>query len=308
VHAINYIFTVSRIKDQKGMALVVTLLALAIITALVVEFSYAVYTGTQDLYNWRDLQRLSLMAESGINVSERLLIDKLRPSTYSYPGYIELPVENPFEDFKGVITVRIEDESSKFNVNTIISPNGNLNTDAFKSFKKLLENLSLNEQIADRIADFIDPDSEARLPDSEAGAKNSDLESIDEILLIKGISRKDYNTLLPYITVYGKKDFPVINVNGAEAPVLMCILDNAGGDFPINEDLAERIIKYRESTPFEDTGKFNNFAGTGLGKIQIMVKGTDFYIRSTAESGGLKRIIETVINTDNSDIEYWKEY
>jgi general secretion pathway protein K len=308
VPVMNCIVGVNRINNQKGMALVVTLLALAIITALVVEFSYAVYTGTQDLYNWRDLQRLSLMAESGVNVSERLLIDMLSRSTYSYPGYTELPVENPFEDFKGVITVRLEDESSKFNVNTIISPNGILNTDAYKSFKKLLENLSLNEQIADRIADWIDPDSEARLSDSEVGAKNSDMVSVDEILLIKGISRNDYNTLLPYITVYGKKDFPVINVNGAEAPVLMCILDSAKGDFPINKDIAGRIIKYRENMPFENIYQFNRFAGTGLADKQITVKGTNYYIKSTAESGGLKRIIETVINTDKSDIEYWKEY
>jgi hypothetical protein len=40
-------------KNQKGMALVVTLLALVLITAMVVEFSYGVYTGTQNLYNWR---------------------------------------------------------------------------------------------------------------------------------------------------------------------------------------------------------------------------------------------------------------
>ena len=46
----------------------VTLLALVLITAMVVEFSYGVYTGTNNLYNWRDSQRLSIMAKSGINV------------------------------------------------------------------------------------------------------------------------------------------------------------------------------------------------------------------------------------------------
>jgi general secretion pathway protein K len=44
--------------NQSGIALVVTLLAVAIITAMVVEFSYGVYTGTNNLYNWRDSQRL----------------------------------------------------------------------------------------------------------------------------------------------------------------------------------------------------------------------------------------------------------
>jgi len=61
------------LKDQHGMALVVTLLAVVLITALVVEFSYGVYTGTSNLYNWRDSQRLSLMAQSGVNVAARFL-------------------------------------------------------------------------------------------------------------------------------------------------------------------------------------------------------------------------------------------
>ena len=45
--------------DQSGMALVITLLALVLITALVVEFSYGVYTSTNALYNWRDSQIFS---------------------------------------------------------------------------------------------------------------------------------------------------------------------------------------------------------------------------------------------------------
>ena len=54
------------VHNQQGVALVVVLLALVLLTAMVVEFSYGVYTGTNDLYNWRDSQRLSVMAKSGV--------------------------------------------------------------------------------------------------------------------------------------------------------------------------------------------------------------------------------------------------
>ena len=67
------LFSFHYLKEQKGIALVVTLLALVLITAMVVEFSYGVYTGTNNLYNWRDSQRLSIMAKSGINVSAKFL-------------------------------------------------------------------------------------------------------------------------------------------------------------------------------------------------------------------------------------------
>jgi type II secretory pathway component PulK len=120
------------LESQRGMALVITLMVLVIITAMVVEFSYGVYTGTTSLYNWRDSQRLSIMAKSGVNVAAKYLSTMVASQDYSYPGSMELPVENPFEDFKGVLTVRIEDENSKFNVNALIGPNGRtLNVTAF---------------------------------------------------------------------------------------------------------------------------------------------------------------------------------
>lgn len=291
------------------MALVITLMVLVIITAMVVEFSYGVYTGTNSLYNWRDSQRLSIMAKSGVNVAAKFLSDMVGHQSYSYPGSMELPVENPFEDFKGVLAVKIEDENSKFNVNSIVRPDGRtLNETAYNSFRSLLNNLSLDEKIADRIADWIDSDGNPRLADSETGKKNAALDSVDEILMINGISEKDYETLLPYVTVYGRRDNLIVNINGAEKPVLMCLSDS------ITDDLAQTLINYRNATPFEVTSDISKVAGFDkigqslMGKI--VTQGSVFRITSSAESGGVKRIIETVLNVSPSSVTvaYWKEY
>ncbi len=298
--------------QRQGIALVVTLLVLVIITAMVVEFSYGVYTSTNNLYNWRDSQRLSVMARSGINVSARFVSDMLNLNGYkfSYPGSIDLPVENPFEDFVGVISVRIEDETSKFNINSIVPENGIANESdeksPYNSFKRLLKVLSLDEKIADRIADWIDTDSVTRLPDSEAGAKNSAIHSVDELLLINGINRKDYDKLLPYITVHGDRNAPQININGAEKPVLMCLSKD------VTEKLAQNVIDYRKFKPFENSGQLGNVPGFDKIEIppMITVIGENFYIKSTAASGGVKRITETIIKISKSNkaIQYWKEY
>jgi general secretion pathway protein K len=296
-------------SDQAGMALVVTLLALVLITAMVVEFSYAVYTGTNNLYNWRDSQRLSIMARSGVTVSSHFLTQALRREKYSYPGSMEMPVENPFEDFIGIITVRIEDENSKFNINSLVYQNGNLNESAYNSFKRLLRILSLEEKIADRVADWIDNDSEARLQDSEVKVRNNTLATVDELLMIRGIKKSDYDALLPYITVYGTRDLLMININGAEKPVLQCLSDD------ISDELAQRIVDYREGAPFEEINQLQKIAGfTSMLynpiSSMITVKGRFFSITSTASSDGVKRIIETVLDTELSPvrIEYWKEY
>ena len=294
------------LKDQKGIALVVTLLALVLITAMVVEFSYGVYISTNNLYNWRDSQRLSLMAKSGINVSAKYLLDILGRYSYSYPGSMELPVENPFEDFNGTIIVRIEDENSKFNINTIINQRGEEDTYGCDSFRRLLRALSLDEKIADRVLDWIDKDNIANLPDSETGAKNLPFISVDELLLINGITRKDYDTLLPYVTVFGDGK---ININGSEKPVLRSLSDS------MSDVLAQRVIDYRGNTPFDGTDKISKVSGfeeaLGLSLMgHITVQGGAFYIRSIAESSGVKRIIETtfLMSKSTSEIRYWKEY
>jgi general secretion pathway protein K len=295
--------------SQSGMALVITLMVLVIITAMVVEFSYAVYTGTTSLYNWRDSQRLSVMAKSGVNVAAKYLSTMVGSQDYSYPGSMVLPVENPFEDFKGVLTVKIEDENSKFNVNALVASDGRTQNDsAIHSFRRLLNILSLDEKIADRIVDWIDKDSDPILADSETGAKNAPLDSVDELLLIKGISEKDYETLLPYVTVYGSRANLIVNINGAEKPVLMCLSD------AINDDLAQNLINYRNATPFDDPAEINRVAGfdkigTSLSGM-IMIQGRVYRVTSAAESGGVKRIIQTVLNVSptSATVAYWKEY
>lgn len=295
--------------NQRGLALVITLLALALITAMVVEFSYGVYTGTTDLYNWRDSQRLSLMARSGVNVSAKFLTGILNGKDYSYPGSLDMPVENPFEDFSGIVNVRIEDETAKFNVNSIVYPNGDLNEEAYYAFRRLLKILLIDEMVADRVADWIDPDSENRLAASEAGAKNSALFSVDELLLINGINRKIYDTLLPYVTVYGIRDTLEININGAEKPVLRSLSEN------ISDDLAQRVIEYRRINPFEQKDHLQKVPGFGSMVYNpisgmITVKGKHFAISSSAESHSVRRIIGAVLDTSASParVEYWKEY
>ena len=142
---------------------------------MVVEFSYGVYTGTNNLYNWRDAQRLSLMAKSGVNVTARMLKEVANTTEYKTQNHIEMPVENPFEDFQGNINVRIEDETAKFNLNALVRPAGDreVNMGAYNALKRLLSVLKLDERIADRIVDWIDENSEVTISGGEAGAKNT---------------------------------------------------------------------------------------------------------------------------------------
>ena len=143
------------------------------------------------------------------------------------------------------LTIRIEDENSKFNINSIIYENGSTNEAALSSLKKLLDYLKIDPDLALLLADWIDPDNEPRLPYSEDTAKDSFLWSSDELQLVEGITPDTYKKISPYLTVSDKLGRK-ININTAEIPVLLSLHKE------MTESLARSIVEYRNGYPFEE--------------------------------------------------------
>lgn len=307
------------LHSERGMALILTLMILVIITAMVVEFSYGVYTSSASLYNWKDSQRLSLVAASGISLAVKTISDSKRIDFYRFPGKIEIPVIGILEGFKGSVFIRAEDENSKFNLNSIVWPKGTIkdgeNDYAFDSFKALLRNLNLDETIADRVADWIDKDSEpsdSRVMDSEDSAKNTYMDTVDELLLIKGVDKRTYEMLLPYVTVYGHNsiiDSDHININTASIPVIMSL----DGNERITKEDAERIAARRDITPFANKSDvqqlmgFNESLWHSVIRPRIVLEPSNLRITSIAEENRIKRIIESVIDVQDNKVRYWRE-
>jgi general secretion pathway protein K len=296
------------------MVLVLTLMILAIMTAMVVNFIYGVYTTNASLYNWRASQQLSLAAKSGVTLAVKIISDNQVHYTYTYPGKIEIPVENMFAgsaEGGGVkVLIRVEDENAKFNLNSLVWPNGETNEAAFASFKRLLKKLRLDEQMAYKVADWVDRDSEPRAGDSEQGAKNAYMDSADELCLIPGVGSRVYETLAPFITVYGVDTIysSLVNINSAPLFVIMSLDDN------MTEQLAERILKYRDLEPFKSVSDLLRVAGfeDSLGQSlmgRVTVKAANLRITSTAEDNNIKRVIECVVGNKGGGFvnQYWRE-
>ncbi len=292
------------IAGSEGMALILTLMVLTLLTAMVVEFAYGVYINTNALYNWKESQRLSLTAKSALRLAGRAISDNLNRYSYTHPVLLKDYNGRAFPVFQDTATVNIEDESAKFNVNSLVFPNGMLNEIAYASFVRLLTNLQLDPDIAKRVADWIDPDSVERIAGSELKAKNGYLDSVDELLLIRGIDRASYDRLAPYVTIYGNG---LINVNCADVPVLMSLSES------IDKETAERLVRYREDMPFERAEAILKVAGLETAGTALMghitVKGTVFHITSVAQAGSIKRVIEGVLEMSGSTpvVKYWRE-
>lgn len=289
-------------RSNRGAALLMTLVVLVIMTALIVEFAYAVYVDTALLGSWRSMQQLSSAAESGATFGAMIIRENTEGKKYTYPGAVNLP---PYDmpDAGVSVLITLIDENSKFNINKLVHQNGEANEDEVDSFKRLLKALDMDESIADRAADWLDKDSLGRIGDSESGAKNAAMTVETEIRLIKGIKIEDCDKMAPYITVHGGG---LINANAAPLPVLMSLSPDMTGD------LGQRIMDYRGLAPFESPGQITKVAGLeSIGipiTAKINVKGEAFRIISTAtDADGLKKTIQCVTDSRGM-VKYWREF
>lgn len=294
-------------RNNRGMVLVVVMAALALMTAMLAEFAYGVYVNTTVLANWQVSQRLSLTASSGAVIASNLIAQNIRNFAYTYPTTLMLPPTEPFKDGT-IVSVVVEDESMKFNLNSLVKPNGETDEEyALPAFKRLLVALELDPLLADALADWTDRDERPASTHGEEGAKNAPLESADEILLVSGVSAQIYDKLLPYVTVHGQGALggAQININGAETPVLMSLHES------MTEELAKRLIAYREARAFtrpEDIQQVAGFETLGQ-QLQgkVCVKGTAFGISANAfTEDGLARTVRAVVD-HTGRVLYWKE-
>lgn len=289
-------------QDNKGVALIVVIMALAVITAFVVEFTYSVYVDMNFLQNWREGRKLATLATSGAALASGFIAENISRQDYTYPGSIVLPAQDPFDDGTG-LSISVTDEDGKFNINSITYQKGTVDENRYEGFRRLLEHLQIDLSVADRVADWLDEDSVPMLIGSEDGVRNGHMVATDELLLIPGIDRKIYDKLEPYVTVFGSTQ---ININAAEPPVLLTLSDE------IDIGMAKRVVGYREISPFENVGQLQKVAGfenlvTKLtGKYSV--KGTAFSIKTVASTqDGLMRNVTCVVDSSGL-VKYWEEF
>ncbi len=304
-----------RRHGERGVALLIALLALALLTVLVMEFTHSSQVGYRRAAHWLQARRAQLLAESGVTLAEELLVQDGRLTSRDSLEEVwadELP---PLSLDEGTIVVRMKDEGSKFNLNRLAS--GARSRDG-RAFQELLAGLELDPGLAAPLADWIDRNN--AVSSSPAGAeetyyrdteqpyspRNDPLRTVAELALVKGFGPKEIEALLPYVTVFGSEDDPV-NVNTA-APEVLRVLDPHLYDGV----LVERIVAAREARPFASLTELRELDGMkvfGETKLKELfaLKTRLFRIRSTGEVDGTFRSIEAVLERINRDIRiaYW---
>lgn len=307
-------------KDERGFALVITLIIAALLVALLVEFVNEVYVDTSSRHNFVAAQQASILADSGFAGGVKLLQILL-----SNQGYSSLSDKwaKPIllEEGNGTLQIAIEDENAKLSLNHIALPNGTFDDAYYGIATRLMKGLKLSPDLCDALADWVDENEYPHPAGAETifyktlkppyQARNGKLETVEELGLVKGFDGTVLRKLLPFVTVYpnipGSPAAP-ININTASKEVLLALHEQ------MSEDLVGRIIEYRKTTPFKYPADLAKVAGmeniTTPLLTRIITKGNVYRIRSEARIGETTRLVESVvsINGMQSTVLYWREY
>ncbi len=327
-------------QDQNGVALVMVLWVLMILSVMVLEFSYGMRTELRITRNFQEEVQLYGMAEGGIQRAVVELIykhdtrvqqkRKAQKDEGVAPEQQEWVTDGreyllPYE--VGECGIRLTGEAGKVNINSVSE----------SLLRKIVGNFGLEGEtrdvVVDSILDWRDPDDFYRINGAENeyyrslkepyDCKNANLDSIEELLLVRGVTPDlFYGKKLvdseegeaPSETVGLKRVFSIyasgeqIDINSAAFPVLRVVLGIPAG-------AARQIIKAREEKIFESQQDLMQRVPelapflAEIGRNIVYRSTAPYYtveVKARSKAGGGGRSLQAVVKIDSSQKEGYK--
>jgi len=272
------------LNSERGIALFLVLWVMALLTVIAGEFCYAIRTEANITRNFKEETQTYYIAVSGLFWAiGDLVVNENVPRKVKAPGggdeqedirwriNTDIPAI-PFGD--GQFKVERENQSGKVN----------LNMAGEALLKMMLSNFEIEETnkniIVDSILDWRDKDNLHRLNGAEDDyylslsqpykCKNGDFTSIEELLLVRGVTPEIfYGGLEDMVVVYQDKaterdnrkkaefDFNRININAASPRMLRALPR-------MTEDVVQAIMKYRETRDFRSLTDLSLLVGSDI--------------------------------------------
>lgn len=218
----------------------------------------------------------------------------------------------------GKISVVITDESAKIDLNALEKQESRAGISSqlqniFEKKKTTDEEFDEKHgdlrfsELIEHIVDWIDKDHEKTGGGSEESyygrltpsykPKNAPLNTISELQMVEGFNHQEiFDLLLPYVTVYPTHG---VNVNTASESMLLSI------SAELTDEDVKNIIEHRQASRFNKPEEFEQFCKNKLLKsadfnrnprVPLSTTSDIFSIASTAEVGGVRHTIRTVVS------------
>jgi general secretion pathway protein K len=311
-------------SDERGIALLLTLLVLTILVALILEFDAEARREYRDAAAFRDNFKATVLARAAVQAArgtlqQDLLKDKLVGKFFdALTDVWALPIKD-YAIGDGFLTAQIEDERGKLNLNDLAATGGDPSGKQKKVLrvKRLFELLQINPDLVDAIVDWIDPDENPEPAGAESSyyqalrpsyrAANAPLQTLLELRLIKGMTPEIIQKLSRLVTVYPQGGESIVNINTADPLVLQAL------DPRITQSVAGDIVQARpfRNNKVDDLDRIGSFEAIGK-EIRALydIKSDLFLARMTVRVNEVTRNAIVVLRRDQnkgtSSVEYFR--
>jgi general secretion pathway protein K len=281
-------------QRQRGVALITAVLVVAIATIIATSMLKRQNFDTQRTANIIHHDQAVAYA---IGAEHWAGIELIKDSRTNNIDYLEenwayelptLPIDG------GFITGRLQDLQGRFNLNSVLDPL------QAERFSRLCQALGVDPGFIPALQDWIDPDTEERVNGAEDDAytllnppyraANRYLADTSELLLVRGVSVQDYNTLMFYVNALpGAIE---LNVNTASPLVLESLVDG------VNPADIDGVVAVRANRPFREVDDFVNeeiFAGKGMQEDYLTVSSQYFLLTANVMLGNAPLTLQSVL-------------
>lgn len=309
----------SHMVSNRGIAVLMVLWIIVLLTAVVFSFSVLVRTESQATQFFRESLEKRLIAEAGVEraVTELLYRGAAGNVEDVLRGEASVRVDgSPYTGQLGdnSYTYTVFDESGKIGLNLLTDRSGLI-------LNRLLLNFGVSKEDADTIVDSVldwkDGDHLHRLHGAETNyymslpnpypAKDGRFDAVEELLMVKGITPEilygsgEKQGIFNFVTVGAQT--ALINLNTAPRPVLAALPG-------ITTEMADQIIALRQLRPLRTPEDIQPTVGEDFALVRPYIgvlESNAFGIESTGYRKGDTRgfiVKATVIIEGNSTYRY----
>jgi len=262
-----------RRSDERGIALLLTLLVLTLLVALILEFDAEARREYRDAAAFRDNFKATVLARAAVQAARGTLqqdLAKDRKAGQFFDSSTDLWAL-PIRDYAigdGLLTGQVEDERGKLNLNDLAAGGDLIAKKArVQRVKRLFELLQINPDLVDAIVDWVDQDETPEPAGAESiyyqtlrpsyRAANAPLQTLLELRLIKGMTPDIMAKLSKLVTVYPHEGQSKVNLNTASLLVLQAL------DPSITQSMASDIALARPFKTIQELDRVSSFADIG---------------------------------------------
>ena len=274
---------------ERGAALIIVLGLVALISTWAISAGYDDMLALRRAENSQDALRARQASQSALALTAKVLREDAKESRTDDLDEIWAQASPPFPVDDGVVTAELMDTNRLINLNNLVDQHGKAVPAMEQIVKGLFLQLELDVGLVDALIDWMDVDhnshgsggaEDSSYYDKDYHVKNARMDRWDELLLVRGFKPAMVEKLSSLVTirVVPKQGFSTVNINTANAPVLMAMMPK------MTESDAQIFISER---PFDAVAQAlqNRPWAAGINQTYLSVASDVFMVRTEAQFG-----------------------